>query len=69
MAPGLPFAWSGAMWFPGDPPFSPRDLSGTGGFSLRVAGEGPGLQLSVFHAAGGDSPPFVNSRMRRLQPP
>jgi hypothetical protein len=56
VAPGLPFAWSGAMWFPGDPPFSPRDLSGTRGFSLRIGGEGPGLQISVFHAAGGVTP-------------
>jgi imidazolonepropionase-like amidohydrolase len=56
VAPGLPFAWAGAMWFPGDPPFSPRDLSGTGGFAFRLAGEGPGFQVSVFHAAGGVTP-------------
>lgn len=56
VAPGLPFAWSGAMWFPGDAPFSPRDLSGTGGFAFRLAGDGPGFQVSVFHAAGGVTP-------------
>jgi hypothetical protein len=44
------------MWFPCDAPFSPLDLSGTGGFAFRLAGDGPGFQVSVFHAAGGVTP-------------
>ena len=56
VAPGLPFAWSGAMYTPAVTPFAPADLSGFTGIRFRVRGDGERYRLMLFSLASGQVP-------------
>jgi len=52
---GPPFAWSGAMLFPGPQPMQPIDLSAARGVAFRARGAGT-LQIALFTERGGRVP-------------
>lgn len=60
VAPGPPFAWAGAFYSPGSPPFSPVDLSEADGVAFHIRGQGPGFQVMVFSRAGGQLPATIS---------
>jgi imidazolonepropionase-like amidohydrolase len=59
VASGAPVAWAGTMFFPGEQPMAPADLSAVAGISFRLRGTGPGFQAFVFTRAGGQVPRAV----------
>jgi imidazolonepropionase-like amidohydrolase len=57
VAPGLPFAWAGALYMPGSQPFAPVDASAADGVALRLQlTQGTTLQISLFSEATGTFP-------------
>jgi len=56
IAPGLPYAWAGAMFFPASPPMTPADLSAAKGLAFRARGDGKTYRVLVFTRRGGQVP-------------
>ena len=56
VAPGLAYAWSGAMWEPGDAPLAAVDLSSTHGLSFLARGDGATYRVMVFTKRRGRFP-------------
>jgi imidazolonepropionase-like amidohydrolase len=59
IAPGLPYAWAGAMFFPASPPMTPADLSAAKGLVFRARGDGGTYRVLVFTRRGGQVPAFA----------
>lgn len=55
-APGAPFLWAGAMFFPGREPMAPADLRAFGGVRFRVRGDGGHYVAMLFATALGTTP-------------
>ena len=53
---GLPYAWAGVMWSPGQQPFVPVDLSSKKSISFFAKGDGQTYRVLVFTASGGRIP-------------
>jgi imidazolonepropionase-like amidohydrolase len=53
---GLPFAWAGVMFSPGDQPFSPVNLSAHKSISFWAKGDGQTYRILIFTASGGRMP-------------
>jgi imidazolonepropionase-like amidohydrolase len=53
---GLPFAWAGAMFYPGDAPFAPADLSGKKAISFWAKGDGQSARVMLFAQKFGRQP-------------
>ncbi len=53
---GTEFAWSGAIFFPGNPPMTPVDLSAAGGFSVAAQGDGATYRVMAFLRRAGQAP-------------
>ena len=53
---GLPFAWGGAMFFPGRQPMSPVNLSASKGLRLQARGDGKTYRVLLFTRTGGPAP-------------
>jgi hypothetical protein len=53
---GLPFAWAGVMFSPGDQPFAPVNLSAHKSISFWTKGDGQTYRILVFTASGGRMP-------------
>lgn len=65
IAPGLPFAWAGAIFFPGSQPFLPRDASAKRGISFWAKGDGRTYRVMLFAESLGQIPvarDFVGGR-------
>jgi len=56
IAPGLPYAWAGAMFCPGAQQFAPANLSKNTGIQFWAKGDGKTYRLMVFTAASGNIP-------------
>jgi hypothetical protein len=56
IAAGLPFAWAGAMFYPGDKPFAPADLSGKKSISFWAKGDGQLARVMLFAQKFGRQP-------------
>ncbi|GBD32151.1 D-hydantoinase/dihydropyrimidinase [bacterium HR33] len=56
IAPGLMYAWAGAMFFPGDRPMSPANLASASGFSFYARGDGKTYRVLLFTQKGGAFP-------------
>jgi len=56
IAAGFPFPWAGAIYFPGDAPMQPVDLSALGGVAFRARGAGGPFRLMLLGAAQGGMP-------------
>ncbi len=56
VAPGLPFAWSGVIFFPGAAPFAAANLSAKKEISFWVKGDGRTYNLSLFTRGRGFFP-------------
>lgn len=56
IAPGLPFAWGGAMFFPGARPMAPADLSSAEGIRFHARGDGQTYRILLFTRSGGQEP-------------
>lgn len=54
--PGLPYAWSGAMFSPGAAPLSPTDLSSKRGIRFWARGDGKTYRIMVFSQSRGEIP-------------
>jgi len=54
--PGLPYAWSGAIFFPGSHPLEPMDLSASKGVAFHARGDGKSYRLMVFTKRMGRMP-------------
>lgn len=54
--PGLPFAWSGAMFSPGTVPLSPTDLSSKRAIRFSARGDGKTYRIMVFSPSRGEIP-------------
>jgi hypothetical protein len=54
--PGLPYAWSGAMFSPGAAPFSPTDLSSKRAIRFSARGDGKTYRIMVFTPSRGEIP-------------
>jgi imidazolonepropionase-like amidohydrolase len=52
----LPFAWAGTMFFPGDTPFAPADLSAKKALTFRAKGDGQPARVMVFAKRLGQIP-------------
>ena len=55
--PDVPFAWAGAMFYPGMTPFAPADLSGKAGLTFWTKGDGGRYRVMVFCPEMGQIPP------------
>jgi imidazolonepropionase-like amidohydrolase len=53
---GLPYAWSGVMWAPGNQPFVPVNLSSQKNISFYTKGDGGTYRVLVFTESGGRIP-------------
>jgi imidazolonepropionase-like amidohydrolase len=53
---GLPFAWAGAMFYPGEQPFAPIDLSGKRNVTFWAKGDGQEAKLMLFARKFGRQP-------------
>ena len=56
IAPGSPFAWAGAMWYPGPTPMAPANLAGGDGITFWAKGDGAEYRLMVFTQSKGRMP-------------
>lgn len=56
--PGFAFPWAGVMYFPGEGPMAPADLSAVAALELAVRGDGRTYQVLVFATSLGDMPAF-----------
>ncbi len=56
VAPGLPFAWAGAMFMPGTPPMTPVDLSARRELRFRAIGDGRSYQVMLMLESRGRMP-------------
>ena len=56
IAPGPPYAWAGAMFFPASPPMTPADLSAANGLVFLARGDGGTYRVLVFTRRGGQLP-------------
>jgi hypothetical protein len=56
VAAGLPFAWAGAMYFPGAQPMAPVNLAGASGFGFRARGAAGSYRVMVFTRRRGQIP-------------
>lgn len=56
IAPGLPFAWAGAMFSPGPQPFMPVNLSAKKALTFWVKGDGKTYRAMFFTQSGGRMP-------------
>jgi imidazolonepropionase-like amidohydrolase len=52
----LPFAWGGAMFFPGTPPMTPTNLSASKGIRFHARGDGKTYRVLLFWRGGGQAP-------------
>ncbi len=62
VAPGLPFAWAGAAFLPGEQPMQPANLSGWREIVFQARGDGRTYRLMLFAESLGMAPatrPFV----------
>ena len=53
---GLPFAWAGVMFSPGEQPFVPVNLSSKKSVSFFASGDGQSYRILFFTASGGRMP-------------
>ena len=53
---GLPYAWSGVMWAPGNQPFVPVNLSSKKEITFYTKGDGGTYRVLVFTESGGRIP-------------
>jgi imidazolonepropionase-like amidohydrolase len=53
---GLPFAWAGVMFSPGEQPFTPVNLASKKNISFWVKGDGKTYRVLVFTESGGRMP-------------
>jgi peroxiredoxin len=53
---GLPFAWAGAIFYPGGQPFAPANLSAARRITFRARGDGGTYRLLLFAASLGRMP-------------
>ncbi|HEX7048762.1 MAG TPA: CIA30 family protein [Longimicrobiales bacterium] len=56
IAAGLPFAWGGAMFVPGERPMAPVDLSAVRGLRFHARGDGGRYRVLLFTRKGGQAP-------------
>lgn len=56
VAEGLPYAWSGTMWFPGKGAFSPVDVSAKNRLTFWAKGDGKTYRVVAYSAKGGMVP-------------
>ena len=56
---GLPYAWAGVMWAPGNQPFVPVNLSSKKSISFCTKGDGGTYRVLVFTESGGRIPAQV----------
>ena len=56
---GLPYAWAGVMWAPGNQPFVPVNLSSKKNISFYTKGDGGTYRVLVFTESGGRIPAQV----------
>ena len=56
---GLPYAWAGVMWAPGNQPFMPVNLSSKKSISFYTKGDGGTYRVLVFTESGGRIPAQV----------
>ncbi|MGE0641375.1 MAG: amidohydrolase family protein [Thermoanaerobaculia bacterium] len=61
VAAGAPSTWAGAIYSPGTRPFSPVDLSRSGGFRFRVRAEKPGSYVAMLFSAKRGRAPLVRT--------
>jgi imidazolonepropionase-like amidohydrolase len=54
--PDVPYAWAGAMFFPGSTPMSPTNLSGKNELSFWAKGDGKVYRVMFFAASRGSTP-------------
>lgn len=70
---GYPYPWAGAMFFPGEQPMAPADLSGAEGIRFWARGDGRSYRLMLFSAGGGAIPATTTfeagDRWRRYEVP
>ena len=55
--PDVPFAWAGAMVYPGATPFAPADLSSKSDLTFWTQGDGGRYRVMVFCPEMGQIPP------------
>ncbi len=56
IAPGLPYAWGGVMFYPGAQPFAPANLSSKKTLSFWAKGDGKAYRVMLFAQSRGQSP-------------
>lgn len=56
IAPGLPFAWAGAAFMPGEQPMQPANLSGWREITFQARGDGRTYRLMLFAESLGMAP-------------
>ncbi len=56
VAPGLPYAWAGAIWCPGDQAFSPVDVLARKALTFWAKGDGQTYRVLLYSSLGGYRP-------------